>query len=70
MNNITFKMEDISNPQGIVIPTIVKYIDDSNREEWCNVDDLDKLFDACVQRWGSNWDLNKVLEAVHDCEFD
>jgi len=66
-----FVLEKIKDQNtGTEVDTLVKIADDGSRDEWCNVQDLDSLFDACVNRWGSNWDLNKVRTAIAECEFD
>lgn len=35
-------------------------------EPWCSILELDELFEACVAKWGSNWDLNKVKQAIEE----
>lgn len=73
---IRFALEDVADSNGIVVPTLVKYtkIKDSDqpetREEWGNVHDFDSLFNACVSRWGSNWNLEKVIVAIRESEID
>lgn len=68
--NISFKLEKKQDKAGQLVDTIVKYIDNKEDEEWCTIPDLDRLFDSCVSRWGSNWDLNKLVTCVNECEFD
>ena len=68
--NISFKLEDIKNKSGIPVPTVVKYEEGKPSEEWVNVEDLDTLFDTCVDRWGNNWDLNKIMTAIRETEVD
>lgn len=66
-----FTLEDVKQPAtSVTVPTLVKYHDDGRREEWGNVQDFDQLFDTCVSRWGSNWDLNKVCTAIRECDFN
>lgn len=50
--------------------TLVKYHPDETREEWGTIDEFDELFDTCVERWGNNWDFNKVLIAIKESEID
>jgi hypothetical protein len=41
------------------------------REIWTTIPDLDRLFDACSKRWDQyGWDLDKLIKAVEECEFD
>lgn len=69
-----FNLEKVKNHLGIELDTLVKYEHTEGkelvREEWCNVMDLDQIFNACVERWGSNWDLNKVITAIKEADFD
>lgn len=67
--SITFKLEDKENGVGIAVPTLIK-CQGTDQEEWCNVEDLDQLFNTCVQRWGKNWNLEKVLTAVKESEIN
>lgn len=71
---ISFQIEDRPDSNGIRIPTVVKRVTEadghSSDEEWCTIQDLDRLFDCCVGRWGSNWNLEKVMTAIRECEFD
>lgn len=39
------------------------------KETWCTILDLDRLFDACAQKWGANWNLDKVIEAIRGSEI-
>jgi len=47
-------------------------LDDSGAvvDVWCSIQDLDTLFNTCVDRWNKNWDLSKVCLAISECEFD
>lgn len=76
--SVRFALEKVDNSLGIPVDTVVKYTDRPvsigdtqvpEREEWCNVMELDRLFDACVAKWGSNWDLEKVITAVREADF-
>lgn len=65
-----FKLEERAEEHtGVPVPTLVKY-DNGTEEPWCTVLDLDRLFCACANRWGSNWNLEKVVQAINECEFD
>jgi hypothetical protein len=59
---------------GTLVDSVVKYTADevgkTEREVWCSVDDLDSLFAACVDRWGKNWNLEKVVTAIKESEID
>lgn len=69
-----FKLEKRCDDNGQMLDTIVKYTlkegEEEQEEKWCTIVELDQLFDACVKRWGSNWDLEKLKTAVVECEFD
>jgi len=40
-------------------------------EQWCTVNELDRLFETCARRWPDNgWDLEKLMVAVNECDFD
>jgi hypothetical protein len=68
---IKFVVEDRPHPRtGTPLPTVVKKEDGAPDDEWCTIQDLDELFEACVTRWGTNWDLNKVKMAVAEAEFN
>jgi hypothetical protein len=41
-----------------------------HKETWGDMEDFDDLFQACFDRWESNWDLNKVMTAIRECDFD
>lgn len=60
-------------PQGAardMMDTVVQVTEGQPDDEWCTIQDLDQLFEACKQRWGSNWDLQKLKTCVAECEFD
>lgn len=50
--------------------TLVKKEDGKPDDEWCTIDDLNQLFDSCVARWGSNWNLEKVKVAITESQID
>lgn len=40
-------------------------------EQWCTVNELDRLFEACQRRWSVNgWDLEKLMVCVNECDFE
>lgn len=55
---------------GIEVDTLVKYAPGQDPEEWCNVLELDELFEVCTRRWPRGWDLGKLMTAVRECDFD
>lgn len=60
---------------GTPVDTLFRCIEEDDGklevEPWCTVIELDTLFQACSNRWGNgNWDLNKVMTAIKECEFD
>lgn len=48
--------------EGEVLPPDIK-------ETWCTILELDSLFNKCVKKWGSNWNLEKVMVAIDDSEI-
>jgi hypothetical protein len=60
----------MKDQNGTESDALVKIEDSGTEDVWCTVQDLDTLFDTCVKRWGSNWDLNKVCTAITECDFD
>lgn len=70
MSKVTFKLEKVEDNTGTPVDTLVKYVEGKEGEPWINIQELDKLFDTCVARWSSNWDLEKVLTAIREAEFD
>lgn len=72
--SVYFKLEKIVDDKtGTPIDTLVKYIEENGKvtsEPWIDVISLDQFFDACVSRWGSNWDLNKVRTAILESEIN
>lgn len=68
---ISFSLEKRPHARtGALLDTIIKREEGKPDDEWCNTQELDELFEACVARWGSNWDLNKVKLAISEAEFD
>lgn len=66
-----FALEDRLDKVGVMVPTLVKYDDlDPAGEEWGNVQDFDRLFDACVARWGRDWDLDKLIATISETQID
>lgn len=61
-NNDTFTIENNK--------TLTKTSINGEKDDWGTVQDFDNLFDACVSRWGSNWNLEKVVAAIHESELD
>lgn len=74
-SKISFAIEKlVSDQTGQVIDGVVKLITHEDgtvdRETWCTILDLDKLFDTCVTRWGKNWNLEKVCAAIAETEIE
>lgn len=66
-----FEIQKVKHEEtGAELDTVVKLDDDGKRDEWCTIQDLDTLFQTCVNKWGNNWDLNKVCTAIEECDFD
>lgn len=72
---ISFKLEKVPNENtGQEIDSVVQYKQDEKggapeRDVWCSVVDLDRLFTACVDRWGKNWNLEKLMIAIRESEI-
>lgn len=66
---VTFKLDTRANDQGVVAPSIIRE-ENGQEEYWCNTQELDSLFQACANRWGTNWDLNKLIVSVKESEID
>ncbi len=65
------KIEDENTGQLIESIVQIKEINGkTERDVWCSVLDLDRLFNTCVDRWGSNWNLEKVMTAIRDSEIN
>lgn len=65
-----FELKKVKNKLGMDVDTLFQIDDQGKEEAWCNVLDIDILFDTCVRRWGENWDLNKVCVAVEEASFN
>jgi len=76
MTTTFFKLEKRPDASGRQVDTLVKCVGNpdsvlgAEEEEWCTVNDLDRLFEACARRWPIGWDLEKLITAVRECEFD
>jgi hypothetical protein len=72
---VYFKVEKVADENtGQEIDSLVQYKEtegkDPVKDVWCSVVDLDRLFNACVDRWDSNWNLEKVCVAIRESEID
>lgn len=71
---VYFKLEKVTDEKtGTEVDTLVKYTEDNGKvttDPWIDVISLDQFFDACVQKWGNNWDLNKVKIAIRESEIE
>lgn len=71
MDETTF---ELSPSPTTKVPTLYRVTNlpsgHTDKEEWCSVEDLDELFEACSRRWPVGWDLNKLLTCVEECQFD
>lgn len=65
-----YVIEKIANDETGVMEDCVVEHDRGNKDILCTILELNKLFDACTDRWGREWDLNKVITAIRECEFD
>lgn len=71
MPKVTYTLEKKEEPRsGVMIDTLVKTREGQEPEALLDVLELEDLFDACVRRWGDNWDLNKLKTCIAECEFD
>lgn len=75
MQKIYFKLEKIKDENtGQEIDSVVQYKEDEKgnieKDVLCSVLDLDRLFNTCVDRWGKNWNLEKVLIAIRESEIE
>ncbi len=76
MNKVSFALENIideatgQNLQAVVKTTRAEGANDQEEKEtWCTILDLDRLFDTCVKQWGSNWNLDKVCSAIQHTDI-
>jgi len=69
-----FKLEKVPDDNtGQLLDSIVQYKTEGGqtvRDVWCSVMELDRLFSACVDRWGGNWNLEKVIIAIRESDID
>lgn len=65
-----FELRKVKDGLGYEVDTLVKIGDDGVEDQWCNVRELDILFNTCVRKWKDNWDLDKVCTAVSEADFD
>ncbi len=63
-------VKKINEETGSEQLALIKKVEGKPDEEWTTMDDLNRLFDSCVARWGSNWDLEKLIVCIRECEFD
>lgn len=75
--NVHFSLvKEADNRTGQKVDTLTRVeTDDAGNvmatEAWCTVPELDTLFQTASDRWGDgNWDLNKILVAIREAEFD
>ena len=74
--SVKFELQKVENSRtGALEDALVKLTTDglgnTEAEQWCTVNELDRLFEACSRRWAENgWDLEKLLQCVSECEFD
>lgn len=71
----TFVVKQVQNERtgalenAVVKETTVNGVTES--EQWCTIDELDRLFEACSRRWSVNgWDLEKLMTCVNECDFE
>lgn len=74
---VKFKLEKVENDRtGALEDALIKETTDASgvvldSEQWCTVNELDRLFEACSRRWATNgWDLEKLMVAVNECDFE
>ncbi len=66
-----FTLDKIDNGNGTEVATLVCHDDGKDPEPWGNVDDFDRLFNACSKRWPAlGWDIDKLIACVNECEFE
>lgn len=75
MRKTRFALEKIEDEAtGVPVDTLIKYVKEGDAPEvaepWGNVMEYNQLFDACSARWGTNWDLNKVIAAINESQLD
>jgi hypothetical protein len=65
-----FELRKKKDSLGYESDALIKIADDNTEEQWCTITDLDSLFNTCVDRWGDNWNLEKVTVAIRESEID
>jgi len=73
---IKFELQKVENERtGALEDALIKITTDSTgkseSEQWCTVNELDRLFEACSRKWATNgWDLEKLMVCVNECDFE
>ena len=71
-----FILEFKTDPTGKDVKCLYKLTLDKNskevlhKEAWGDMEDFDDLFEACFERWDTQWDLNKVITAIKESDID
>lgn len=60
----------LNEDTGALLESVVKVTPGQDDEVWCSIQDLDTLFSTCVDKWGGNWDLNKICVAIKEANFN
>ena len=73
--SVKFVLNKVENERtGSLEDALVKEVtvgDKTETEQWCTINELDRLFDACSRRWAENgWDLEKLIVAVNESTID
>lgn len=73
--SVKFTLEKVENERtGALEDALVKHETlegKTESEQWCTVNELDRLFEACSRRWEANgWDLEKLMTCVNECDFE
>jgi hypothetical protein len=66
---VRFELKKKEDSTGQLIDTLTKITEKDGKtteEDWGTVQDFDRLFNTCVAKWGSNWDLEKILVAIRE----
>lgn len=68
---VTFVVQKMTDDNGQTTDHLVKKVEGQPDESWGSISEFDRLFNACSTRWSKHgWDLNKLITAVNECEFD
>lgn len=79
MPKISFAVEKVNHETtgqelDAIVKTTVTEVEGAatkiEKETWTTIIDLDRLFDKCVKKWGSNWNLEKLMAAIDDSEIE